>query len=285
MQRQEMQMDETAASPGYAPPVYTSPAPPASQTRVTPEELAQALAAVEARRERSSSEAADTISLGEAISQLGLNVDPEELRGEIEARRASATMAVRHKRRNYANWALIPLGAFLPLSLVLFLLRSSSVQTATPATVTQPAMEIAAASPYAPLSTIEDDHPVRCNFITLMDIATGGEWSNVRVDTRSGAADSKLWTIVKHKGEIVVRCWADENAAFKAANGQAAKVFSAQNVDGVSVNREQVDIPGTRFRGSWPYSTESKASPVRVDADTVVTSVLLPPESRGPSPR
>lgn len=61
---------------------------PAANVRVTAEELTQALTAVEAKSEERSRQLADTISLGDAVQQLGLQVSAEELLAEITAQRA-----------------------------------------------------------------------------------------------------------------------------------------------------------------------------------------------------
>ena len=68
----------------------------AARIRVTPHELAQAMAIVEARQEAEAKHQeakakhlADTIALGEAV-QLGLAVTPEELLSEVQSLRAQA---------------------------------------------------------------------------------------------------------------------------------------------------------------------------------------------------
>jgi hypothetical protein len=60
----------------------------ASQERVTPEELAKAVAAVEARNDAETRQHNSTIPLGEAVRQLGLNATPEELLAEVRRQRA-----------------------------------------------------------------------------------------------------------------------------------------------------------------------------------------------------
>jgi hypothetical protein len=60
--------------------------------RVTSEELGRALAAIETRRQAELERDMDTIALGEAISQLGLTVTPQELLGEIRQQRDAALL-------------------------------------------------------------------------------------------------------------------------------------------------------------------------------------------------
>src|SRR5947207_10074951 len=61
---------------------YESPA----SVRATPEEVAEAVAAIELRREGIGT---DSIALGDAINQLSLDATPEELLAEIQSRRAT----------------------------------------------------------------------------------------------------------------------------------------------------------------------------------------------------
>jgi len=69
---------------------------PAAKVAVSAEELAEALSALESRRERSVP--ADSITIGEAVSELSLSYTPEELLAEIQARRQSTTVK-RPRRR------------------------------------------------------------------------------------------------------------------------------------------------------------------------------------------
>jgi len=61
---------------------------PAAQARVTPEELARALAAIEARKERDDRKTANTIPVGEALRELGFSAAPEDVLAEVMAQRA-----------------------------------------------------------------------------------------------------------------------------------------------------------------------------------------------------
>ncbi len=67
--------------------------PRAEQVRVTPEELVEAMSALEARRERETLERSRTISIGEAINELGLQATPEELLAAVAATRAQRAKA------------------------------------------------------------------------------------------------------------------------------------------------------------------------------------------------
>jgi len=68
----------------------TDPPTPVSQARVTPEELTQALAAIESRKQAEASRLAGTIPIGDAIADLHLDSTPEDIWAEVQAQRAKA---------------------------------------------------------------------------------------------------------------------------------------------------------------------------------------------------
>lgn len=73
---------------------HNSTQPSAAQARVTPEELAQAVARIEARQAEQQAQAAreaETIPIGQAVEELGLGMAPEEILAEIEAQRTQDT--------------------------------------------------------------------------------------------------------------------------------------------------------------------------------------------------
>ena len=63
----------------------------AAQVRVTPQELAQATAAIEARQNARAQHEAATIPIGEAVHQLNLEATPEEVLAEVQAQRRANT--------------------------------------------------------------------------------------------------------------------------------------------------------------------------------------------------
>lgn len=65
---------------------------PIANLRVTPQELAQAVAAIEAKRDIGVT--GDTIAIGDAISQLGLSVTPQEVYSEIRSMQSRPVSSV-----------------------------------------------------------------------------------------------------------------------------------------------------------------------------------------------
>lgn len=77
-----------------APESLTS-TPPISvaQARVTPDELAEALAAIEARRQAEAAHLAGTIPIEQAVSELHLDSTSDEIWAEVQGQRAKAAAA------------------------------------------------------------------------------------------------------------------------------------------------------------------------------------------------
>src|SRR5438874_10339749 len=76
--------------------VETEGAARAADERVSNQELVEAVTAIEARR--SDPAFADTITLGDAVRQLSLDVTPEQILAEINAKRAAVATRPSHRR-------------------------------------------------------------------------------------------------------------------------------------------------------------------------------------------
>jgi hypothetical protein len=83
--------------------VQEQTAAPAAKVAVSAEELAEALSALESRRDKSVP--AGSITLGEAVSELSLSYTPEELLAEVQARRAQ-TAVPRRKQWMATRWLM-----------------------------------------------------------------------------------------------------------------------------------------------------------------------------------
>jgi hypothetical protein len=58
---------------------------PAAQMRIKTEELARAVAAIEARRQGEAQALVGTLVIGEAVEELSLDMTPEEILAEVKA--------------------------------------------------------------------------------------------------------------------------------------------------------------------------------------------------------
>jgi hypothetical protein len=90
LQRQEEQQTET---PAPLPRGTTA----AGSQRVTSDELTEALSALEARREEETRRVQSTLSIDEAVRDLGLDVTPEEVWKQIEAHRTEKARQAAHE--------------------------------------------------------------------------------------------------------------------------------------------------------------------------------------------
>ena len=78
---------------------------PAAQARVTAEEFARAVARCQARREEAAQHLEGTVTIGEAVRELGLEATPEEILEEVQASRdRRARQGPWRLRRRFA-WA------------------------------------------------------------------------------------------------------------------------------------------------------------------------------------
>ncbi len=190
-------MLKTHAIPDAAPP--------------TTQEIAQAIASLEARSASHADEASQTVTVSEVIQHLGLDMTPEDVLAEVQAQRAQAAKMrkpwpLRKKRMTAIitcgvlaiglalGELLTPLydNSFPPpapvISQVAFLPAPRHLSIA-PNTLVQDT--VGHATILKTLAEIPDNHPVRCSF------------------TSEGTADSSdpLWTLVKHNGDVYLRCW------------------------------------------------------------------------------
>lgn len=116
---------------------------PAAQVRVTPQELAAALARLEARQGGLDG----TIPLGDAVQELGLNATPEELLREIEAGRAQQQQRPpRTRGARLLRVGMSGLAAGVLVVSALFAVRSAPAPAPPVAAVIAPAVPQAAPS-------------------------------------------------------------------------------------------------------------------------------------------
>ena len=193
----------------------------AAQTRVTAQELTDAVRALEARRAERARGMEGTLPIGEAIEQLGLEATPDEILAEVEAQRArqAQTAALRGAKR-HRGWlvpiALVP--AFFAVGLFTFLLRSAPMITPATAVVAQVASPLPAVGQdiqvideaggrkvVRTLAEIGDNQPVRCGWADAVRLLPGGMESLGSLPQQQG--ESKDWHLVKFGGQFYLRGW------------------------------------------------------------------------------
>ena len=212
---------------------------PAAQVRVTPEELAAAVTALQIRKEGQPG----TIAIGDAIGELGLDVSPEEVLAEVQAGRARQTAKAKQPSLKERLLATSAIGAVLVgLSIWGISQRppsnpSYNVHTVpnSYAPLNKPGRIYLASSllvgdasgKILMLSEVGDNQPVRCTF----DDQTSGFGQYAAENAQV------LWTLVKHDGKVYVRGHIQK---------MSPKVFSDLGADVVSVDNDpQFSIPVT----------------------------------------
>ena len=194
--------------------------------RVTPEEVAIAAAAFEAKRDAEHSWRETSLPLGEAIQHLGLNATPQELAPEVAALRTErAKRATQAQQDQISKAAGIGVGIGT-LVAVLFMVIVVWIDHMPPPRTTLPTQKLAA---------IPDNVPVHIDSDTLLKLAKGDVApAEVSVDARAQNRDEEQydtkfnneWPIVKSKGNLLVKGWATAEFALNISNESSGAFFS-----------------------------------------------------------
>ena len=186
--------------------------PPAAKVRVTPEELAAAVTALQIRKEGQPG----TIAIGDAVEELGLDVTPEEVLAEVQARRQAKPKQLRSRAWDRAvlalglggialwgSFCLMPTYPFEDASTISSNMTTvtgvPSGETASTRIKVAPNLMVGDASgKVMMLSEAKDNQPVRC---TLVNSSTPEFIQYFPNDS----GDS--WTLIKHGDKLYVRGW------------------------------------------------------------------------------
>lgn len=176
----------------------------AAQIRVTPEELAVALARLEARRE---GETDGTISIGEAVSELGVTATPEAIWAEVQAARVQQATARTKRPTHRQRLALLSAMGLGLIGLIgWWSTPHAADDQATPAVALPAPQPVPARISFQSdllvgdahgklvmLSEVGDNHPVRCRY---------GDGSFQQFIPGDNAPQ---WQLIKHDGKVYVR--------------------------------------------------------------------------------
>lgn len=200
-----------------APPPGQAAGVPAAQVRVTAEEFARAVARHQARREEAAQHLQGTVSLGDAVQELNIDITPEELLAEVQAARAEQSARAVPQTPRRPRLGLAVAGGSLLLVMSFGLLRTTGPFTAQspPTAVTTPAQQNpSVVSIAAPGTTLVQDtrggSPV---LRTLQELPDGvpGRCSLTQTDGHTTFTDfsnpNASWTLVKYDGQVYVRGW------------------------------------------------------------------------------
>ncbi len=158
----------------------------------TTQEIAQAIASLEARSASHADAASQTVTVSEVIQHLGLDMTPEDVLAEVQAQRARTTqMRAPWSAKRKRLVAVLAIGAFAVFgdvfsSGVLKPHASSSPNDSAPLVFSPETLvqdKVGHAAVLRTLAEIPDNHPVR---YSLRDT---------------------LWTLIKYDGKVYLRCW------------------------------------------------------------------------------
>ncbi len=246
----------------------------AAQVRVTPGELAQATAIIQARREAEAKHLADTIALGEAVEQLGLATTPEELLSEVQKIRAKAQQSKsRQKRRASATAGFV--GGIVAVQVVLagsfwhyFISLKASISTLRPQATFSVANQTLTANsilPYQRRSTsflsfnndmflsldhLQEGQTAKCDIKSLEMLGQGVASDHISVWRNSKTALSP-WRLHRQSGKFCVQCWVRPADHKRALQGQSVAVRAEKNKEATTA----VTISVKRFVNATPIDS------------------------------
>lgn len=281
-------------------PIDPTPEPTesAAQYRVSAQELSHIVQILQTRKEAEARQRANTVALGDAIEQLGLEMTPDELLSEIHADRARRSGVSRPRRQNaaqrrtFATFAVCAgLAAMMVGSIHMHNLNramwmdssrplygpSEFMVETTPAIPTQ--VEISPAAPavtvtsqFRAFSQFDEGEAADCDFDSLRALANGKSETETMVQN-NGTREDALWTIVKQDGEVKVYVFGTNTEIAKAMNGHEAHLFASTH-DGLEEqlvparlfkNALLVDTPGSSGATlNWGSSITEAASNVHI---------------------
>ncbi len=222
-----------------------TPTLPAAQARVTPEELSEALAAIEARKQAEASRLAGTIPVDQAVSELHLDSTSDEIWAEVQAQRARASAVQQEQERqeqarqqaraarkaarreeaarqrssaprskNRSGWW----GLFTPVLIGWVLVQAGVIphfwRHATPAPILRP------------LAQIPDGREVYADDAALVQVSEGKPAAQITV---SENATGNRWAMVKVGPHVYLRGYIASTDSLQPLRGKALNVYNDDN--------------------------------------------------------
>ena len=249
---------------------------PASEVRVTAEEFARAVARHQARREEAARHLEGTLSLGDAVQELNIDITPEELLAEVQAARAEQQAVRTPQSRRRPRWGLAAASAGLLalFSAGLHQMRiqspGDSVATLSPAVghITTPGAPSVVPMTAPGTILVQDARGVLC---TLQEIPNDApvRCGLTQTDGRAAFVDfpspDSAWTLIKHDGHLYVRGWIADMSA------------QAIQVSGVTLYDTRALVPaGAAPRAVALRLDGIQALPMQGDDEMIVAQKVRP---------
>ena len=246
-----------------------------AQRRVTPEEVTQAIAALEAKKADESHIKPDTVTLGEVVNSLCLDATPDELWVEIQRQRNSQKLSEDEPqpvisldnlpRTRFPSEAEVFRPLILSMALIILaffglcLFFPTPSQNGSPPDATYQIMpappnpntsnqgvlvtDITSQGPVTmPLSSVPDNHPVFCTYDQASTITPG-------FLAGSFAEDSEVWRIVKHHGRVYLQGWIRNRRSLASLETTAFDLANKPAAEGMGPHPVMLSLPLGQFQG------------------------------------
>lgn len=266
---------------------YRGPSCRAADERVTPRELAEAVAAVE-RRHADPPRQDGRISLGEAVEQLGLDATPEELLAEVESRRRAEALFrfAQAQRRRRVRWGatVLAAGALWAGGVV------GAAQVQRRATPPLSTVTYSAPSPVDPARIVVTERTAAGPVVKTLAEVPEGAPALVRPDVLSRVIDidgtsraaidwheGQSWTLVRRANRVYLRGYLQAPATDGAFLVGPVKLMSRPWPYSPPASSPAVEVPFGAFRVAGTGSAEFGALNTLTIADA--TEVRRPAAS------
>ena len=208
-----------------------TPATNAASVRVTPEELAAALAHLDAGRAGQDGR----IAIGKAVEELSLDAAPEDILRAVEVARQQGARRRRRKQQKWFTLAAV-LAVVTPSSFILY-------QRTHTATLPRPAS-------FASLETVGDEQQAYVDMRGLKQIMDGIPVSQIRVYPHS---EGIRWGIIKHNDQIYVQAYTP-TVTEQSLKTHPFDIYNVENADLNGTNK------GMIYLGDGNYANDVKVT-------------------------
>lgn len=222
--------------------------PPAAQVHVTPEELAAAITALQIRKEGQTG----TIAIGDAVEELGLDVTPEEVLAEVQAKQWATSgkkrlLVGKRKWIISLSFTLLCLTGLSTYSAVSNSHPDSSelVPATTPYALEPRILALGPAVPKQAISTLAEAPNGRTVYCSVAAIETAAMSRHVQMGPQQEINQpvSQLnWPVVKYGKDIYVRGWMRVPVSKEAAKILLVEIFNKPNFSQTGANPQQVTL-------------------------------------------
>ena len=242
---------------------------PVAQIRISTEELAKAVAAIEARHQEEAERLEGTVLIDDAIKTLQLDMTPEEVLAEVEAQRRAQkdgkeTTEQSRISPGLLGKLLLPLVGMTGVIVMGFWTKAAHPLPGPPVTappvtappVTAPPVTAPPVTrPLSPppivnaISLIPDNSPFYCLPSEVEEVIRAQPLSQISVITAPALSRYAPWTLIKHKGKVYIRGWISKSDKPSLAASRTTPVY---NFDPASAPQPHL-IPVTLRVGGFEF--------------------------------